>query len=304
MPWPEWCPSERARRRGRAVTFSRRGVAKPGADAYQPAMFCNTDICKRCGACVAECPFEVVVPDAQGFPGLRRAARKMCIGCGHCVAVCPVGALTLPELPVTPGLAPADCPPLPASQRLAPERAELFLTSRRSVRTYRPEPLGRAVLAGLLAVAAHAPSAHNRQPVRWVVSATPGRTRALAGMVVEHMAARGLFPGIQRHWAAGEDRVLRGAPHVAVATAPLDGLNPAEDCCAAAAYLELAAHARGLGACWAGFLMEAAREHPPLARALGVAPGHGVFAAIMLGKPRFRYRRVPLRRAPLVDWLE
>jgi nitroreductase/ferredoxin len=267
-------------------------------------MFCDTDLCKRCGACVAECPFEVVVADAEGVPSLRRAARKMCIGCGHCVAVCPVGALTLPEMPVTPEVGPGDCPPVMREARPAPEAAELFLASRRSVRTYRPEALDRATLEHLLAVASHAPSAHNRQPVRWVVSATPGRTRALAGLVVEHMTARGLFPGIQRHWAAGEDRVLRGAPHVAVATAPLDGLNPGEDCCAAAAYLELAAHARGLGACWAGFLMEAAREYPPLAEALGVAPGHGVFAAVILGRARFRYRRVPPRRAPRVDWLE
>jgi nitroreductase/NAD-dependent dihydropyrimidine dehydrogenase PreA subunit len=293
-----------ARRAGRGAAFSAPGLAKPGAGAYLPAMFCDIDLCRRCGACVAECPFEVVVPDGEGFPALRRAARKMCIGCGHCVAVCPVGALTLPEMPVTPEVGPGHCPPVPGGARPDPARAELFLASRRSVRTYRPEPLDRATLEHLLAVAAHAPSAHNRQPVRWIVSFSPGRTRALAGLVVEHMAARGLFPGLRRHWAAGEDRVLRGAPHVAVATAPLDGLNPAEDCCAAAAYLELAAHARGLGACWAGFLMEAAREYPPLAAALGVAPGHGVFAAIILGKARFRYRRVPPRRAPRVDWLE
>ena len=75
-----------------------------------------------------------------------------------------------------------------------------------------------------------------------------------------------------------------------------------EDCRAAAAYLELAAHARGLGACWPGFLMDAAQA-PPLAEALGVPEAYEVHAAIMLGHMKYRYRRIPKRNAPSATWL-
>lgn len=267
-------------------------------------MFCDTEKCKRCGSCHDECPFEVVVKDREGYPKLRPAARKMCIACGHCVAVCPVDALTLPEMPVTDRLAPEDCPPAPRSGRLPREQAEHFLATRRSIRTYKDTPLARAEIERLLAVAAHAPSAHNKQPVHWIVTADAARTREIAGLVVAFMEEVGVFPGIIKHWRKGEDRVLRGAPHVAVATAPVDGLNPQEDCCCAAAYLELAAHAGGYGACWAGFLVDAARESAPLRAALGVPEGREPYAALMLGHAKYRYRRIPRRNPPELTWLE
>ena len=40
---------------------------------------------------------------------------------------------------------------------------------RRSIRRYRPSPIGRAVIERLLFAATQAPSAHNRQPWRFAV---------------------------------------------------------------------------------------------------------------------------------------
>ncbi|WP_461211561.1 nitroreductase family protein [Desulfocurvus sp. DL9XJH121] len=267
-------------------------------------MFCNTDLCKQCGTCVAECPFEVVVEGKDGFPKLRPAAKKLCIGCGHCVAVCPVGALTLPELPVTAGIAPEDCPVVQRDLRVSDEQAAQFMRSRRSVRNYKDEPLPPDELAWLFRVAAQAPSAHNNQAITWSVTRTPVATRRLAGLTVEFMAREKLFPGIVRHWENGRDKILRGAPHVAVATAPTDSLNPCENASVATAYLELAAHARGLGACWAGFLMDAAKYYRPLRKAMGVADTHQVYAAVMLGRPRYRYGRIPRRKPADIVWLD
>ncbi|MEF2229375.1 MAG: 4Fe-4S binding protein, partial [Pseudodesulfovibrio sp.] len=67
-------------------------AGKAAADR-RGSMFADKDKCKRCGACAAECPYDLIVDDAEGFPKLRPAARKTCIACGHCVAVCPTGAL-------------------------------------------------------------------------------------------------------------------------------------------------------------------------------------------------------------------
>lgn len=54
------------------------------------------------------------------------------------------------------------------------------LLSRRSIRIYRDDPVSIELVNQLLTVAGQAPSAHNRQPWRWVVVATPTARIALA----------------------------------------------------------------------------------------------------------------------------
>jgi len=267
-------------------------------------MFADKEKCKRCGACFAECPYDLIVEDREGFPKLRLAARKTCIACGHCVAVCPAEAITLPEMPVADSLGPDQCIPLLKDLRLTPEQADQFLCSRRSIRSYKDKPIPEEVVGQLLEVSCFAPSAKNGQPARWIVTRTPESTRRLAELTVEFMAINNVFPGVIRNWEKGIDKILHGAPHVAVAHAPEDGFNPAEDCSLAAAYLELAAHAHGLGACWAGFLMEAAEGYHPIREMLGLPEGHGIYAALMLGYPRFRFGRIPPRRDVEITWLD
>jgi len=267
-------------------------------------MFADKEKCKQCGACFVECPYDLIVKDREDYPKIRLAAKKTCIGCGHCVAVCPTEAITLPEMPVVQSLSPDQCAPLLKDLRLAPEQAEQFLRGRRSIRSYKDKLVPNEVLGQLLDVSRFAPSAKNGQPARWIVTRSAEATRKLAGLTVEFMAINNVFPGVIKNWEKGIDKILHGAPHVAVIHAAEDGLNPAEDCSLAAAYMELAAHAHGVGACWAGFLMEAAEGYHPIREMLRVPEGHGIYAALMLGYPKYRYQRIPRRRDVEVTWLD
>jgi len=267
-------------------------------------MFADKEICKRCGACFDECPYQLIVKDKEDFPKLRLAAKKTCIACGHCVAVCPVSAITLPDMPVTPELTPEDCPPVARNMRVSAEQADQFLRSRRSIRSYKKKPIPDDTITELLDVSRFAPSAKNGQPARWIVTRTPEATRKLAELTVEFIAINNVFPGVVKNWEKGIDMILHGAPHVAIVHASEDGYHPAEDCSLAAAYLELAAHSRGIGACWAGFLMEAAEGYHPIREMLGVPEGHGIYAALMLGYPKYRYPRIPRRRDVEVRWID
>ncbi len=267
-------------------------------------MFADKDLCKRCGGCAAECPYQLIVEDKEGFPKLRLAARKTCIACGHCVAVCPVQAITLPELPVTPELTPEQCGEVARDLKVSPEMADQFLMSRRSIRTYKDKLIPRETIEELLSVATFAPSAKNGQPAQWIVTSTPEVTQELVEHTVHYMAINNVVPGVIKNWKKGIDMILHGAPHVAIAHASEDGFHPAEDCSLAAAYLELAAHARGIGACWAGFLMEAAEGCRDLRDRLQIPEGHGVYAALMLGYPKYRYPRIPRRWDAKVKWLD
>jgi len=122
--------------------------------------------------------------------------------------------------------------------------------------------------------------------------------------VVNWFNENSYFPGVVKAWKDGRDMVLRGAPHVAIAHAPANGnmLKPTEDCAIAISYLELAAHAHGIGACWSGFLANGANDYQPLVEALGLPEDHKVYGALMLGYPKFRYRRIPLREPAKIEW--
>jgi nitroreductase len=100
----------------------------------------------------------------------------------------------------------------------------------------------------------------------------------------------------------GSDRICRGAPHLVVAHGRQANRAAPAACIIGLAYLELAAFARGLGTCWAGYFSAAASLWAPLQQALALPEGHTSFGAMMVGKARFAYRRLPRRRKARITW--
>jgi len=95
--------------------------------------------------------------------------------------------------------------------------------------------------------------------------------------------------------------VLRGAPQLIIAHG--QALPPTQTACVIAlTYLELAAFAQGLGACWAGYFNAAATFYPPMQQALALPEGHQSFGAMMVGYPKFQYHRLPLRNEAKITW--
>jgi nitroreductase/NAD-dependent dihydropyrimidine dehydrogenase PreA subunit len=264
--------------------------------------------CKRDGFCVAECPVSIIeMKTDEAFPSPVKGAEGLCINCGHCVAVCPHAALSLKTM------RPEDCPPVRKELLSTPEHAEHFLRVRRSIRNYKDKPVDRPTLLKLIDMARYAPSGHNSQPVHWRVVEGADQLRRLAGLVTDWMrvmmkshpeiAVPMHFDAVVAAWERGRDRVLRGAPQLIVAhgVQALTSAQPAA--IIALTYLELAAPSLGLGACWAGYFNAAANFYPPLAEALGLPAGHQSFGAMMVGYPKYPYRRLPLRDEPKISWM-
>lgn len=266
----------------------------------------DQDKCQKDGICSAVCPLGLIAWQKGDHPRPIPEAEDLCIACGHCVAACPHGALDHRDM------ASAACPPLRPELALDPQQVEHFLRSRRSIRVYRDQAPPRETIAELIRLASHAPSGHNIQPTHWLVLSQREELQRLAGMVIAWMQVvkeknRALFDLLHMdrviaRWQAGEDVILRGAPTLVVAHAPKEERTAPPACTIALAYLELAAPAFGLGACWAGYFNAAASTYPPLADALRLPQGHGTFGAMMLGYPKHRYHRLPLRRPPRITW--
>lgn len=267
----------------------------------------DPDKCKRDGICVAVCPASLVREGEDGMPVPLAGREQHCIACGHCVSACPTGALSHSLIPER-GLIPIN-----RDLGLSPEQLRQFFMSRRSIRVYKDKDLPRETIAGLIEIASHAPSGHNAQPVEWIVLDGRAKVEALLEVVVEWMRseveaktelARMLnLAGAVRAYGKGKDVICRGAPHVVCAHVPTDsGITPLYDGIIALAHLDLAANGMGLGTCWAGYLGFAAADKG-VRDFLGLPGNREPAYFMLLGEPRYRYRLMPPRKDPAIDWI-
>ncbi len=263
--------------------------------------------CKRDGICVAECPLRLLeLKETSPTPTPIEGAEQTCIRCGHCVAVCPHGALSLSEMKT------GDCPPVKKDMLLNTRQVEHFLRSRRSIRTYLEKEIEPDKLAKLINVARYAPTGSNSQQVKWLVVGSRAGVHKMAGMVVDlirnmiaekhPMTERYRMPGMIKAWESGLDPICRGAAGLVITHAPKDYLMAKTDSTIALTFLDLAAPSFGLGTCWAGFFMIAASQWPPLQKALALPEGNDCFGAMMIGYPKYKYHRLPLRKEADISW--
>jgi len=209
-------------------------------------------------------------------------------------------------------MTPEQCPEIRQALFPSYEQLDHFLRGRRSTRNFRNQPVEHEALASLLQTASFAPSGHNSQPVHWLVIEHRAEVTRLSAMVINWMreaiektpeiAGAFHFDRVVAAWERGQDRVLRGAPHLIVAHGDASQRASQPACIIALTHLELAATARGLGVCWAGYFNTAANQYRPLMDALELPAGHQTFGALMIGHRKYQYVRVPLRNEPRVRW--
>ena len=143
------------------------------------------------------------------------------------------------------------------------------IRTRRSVRSFKPDPVPDEVLAQVLDAARLAPSACNKQPWHFIVVRDPAKRRGLA-QAAAGQAFVGEAPVVllccgqryrDRYCWIGTDMYL-------------------VDCAIAIDHLTLAARNEGLGTCWVG-----AFDHGEVRRVVKVADDYDVIMLVPLGYP-------------------
>jgi nitroreductase/ferredoxin len=269
--------------------------------------YIDPEKCNRDGICVEACGRRLIkMEEADLVPTLIADAEELCVNCGHCVAVCPSGALSHHTMK------PEDCPQIRKELIIDLEEAEQFLRSRRSIRNYRDKPVERDKLNKLIQVSGYAPSAHNARPVHFLVIEDKAEVRRLSGLVVDWMRmtikedsalAKGLhLDWVVGLWDGGKDPICNNAPHLVITHAAENSPMAQVDCILALAYAEFIALPLGLGTTWAGYVMAATIFYPPLTEALNLPESQKCFGVIMVGYPKLKFVRMPLRNPPAVAW--
>ncbi len=259
----------------------------------------DAEMCIHCGQCARDCVASIITMD-EGIPSITPAREEKCLQCLHCLAVCPVGAISIlgktPEnsLPLKGMLPPAD-------------QMERLLKGRRSIRHYKQENVDPSVLARLMEITMHAPTAKNVQALQFTLVDNIETMHAIREATYkglrERMDGEGLPAGMEafgtmvKLWERrGTDIIFRNAPHMLWVTTPVTGPAPTVDPVIALSYFELMAASLGIGSVWCGYANWTLSQCvPSMKTRLGIPEDHTNGYVIMFGLPDVRYFRTVQR---------
>jgi nitroreductase len=238
----------------------------------------------------------MIIAMTDGYPAIAPEKEGACYKCQHCLAICPTGAVSIL------GLNPTGSRPLIGGFP-DPDKLEILMKGRRSVRRYKDENLDPVLLQRLLEVAWHAPTGVNSRQVRFTVVDDKEKMAALRAEVMTGLTRlvreNALPEGMQFYadfismWEErGFDVIFRGAPHLLVTSVPKNVPTPLPDCLIAMSYFELFAQANGVGTVWNGLAKWAINDLLPETRVrLGIPEDHLIGYCMAFGTPAVDFAR-------------
>ncbi|MDK2832969.1 MAG: hypothetical protein PWR29_730 [Methanolobus sp.] len=266
----------------------------------------DPDTCSKCGTCLHICPLGLILKGEDSTPFMPDEVGAFCSKCGNCEAFCPEGAI-YPEYSTRYPEISED-----VKQGITPGALGIYMRQRRSVRNYQVKLVDRETIEEILDIVRYSPSGMNNQPVHWLIIHDPAEVHKLTRITIDWMRnvlasdalhpLKPVIPSLIAAYESGKDPICRGAPHVAIAHAPAANPMAFTDSIIALSWLELAAPAFGLGACWAGFLKIAASSSQELKDELGLPEGHEVQYAMMFGYPEYKVYGIPGREPARISW--
>ncbi len=181
------------------------------------------------------------------------------------------------------------------------------IRSRRTVRSFTSESVSDRDLKELIDLAVLAPTGMNAQP--WAFTVVTSR-EALAWLdaTVLEMLRTSEETRAFREGGSGDFiddpaySAFYGAPALVVISGNAQGPSAAIDCQLAAENLFLAAHAKGLGTCYMGFLLMLGTNER-VRDLLRIPEGYAMMAAAVVGHPDKRPDGPPQRIAPRTEWV-
>ena len=181
------------------------------------------------------------------------------------------------------------------------------LKSRRTVRSYTAEPVHEQDLQELIDLAVLAPTGMGAQPWAFTVVTSPETMRQVNAIVLETLRSPQMqqllsMEGLQEWINRPDADILYGAPALVAISGNTKAPSTTIDCQLAAENLFLAAHAKGLGTCYMGFLAMAA-ENPQLQKCLRIPEGHRLLAAAVIGHPAVPPEGPPKRNPARIEWV-
>lgn len=253
----------------------------------------NKDKCIKCGACADVCPKYVI---EIGTNGPQEKTPNTCVQCGHCVAVCPTSAIDNQYAPLDKQVY------IKNNHSFDEKNVYEFIRSRRSTRCYKQDRVPKDTILKLLDIARFAPTGGNSQGISYLVISDKEKLKQISEITItwmeQQIASNHSYSFyseiIDAFRKNGKDTILRDAPNLILALSPKDfGSTGYVNARYTLTYAELFAPTLRLGTCWAGLLENCMfSQYMPLLKVLDIPKNKMVVGAIMMGYPKYSYKRL------------
>lgn len=249
--------------------------------------------CTECGTCVHIC-----IRNTFRFKDgtLVTKGDDKCVECMHCAIACPQGAINVNGRKNT-GIKPAFI----ESEEFSSALRDLYM-SRRSYRYFAEEQVPTEIVMETLNLTAWAASTKNEHPVGFYVLEGKNEIDTLMGCVLSYLDATGKSPEIRYNLNHNGLNSVTGTAKTLVLAYADSGLNPHTDCVIAMEQAELMLQSRGIGTCWAGYLVNFMNEIPKLREHFNVPEERTFYAALMIGYPTENFLEIPDRALPNIEY--
>lgn len=246
--------------------------------------------CIGCGLCVEDCVASHLVLNS----GKAVIREGMCIECGHCFAICPQNAVEMVRQDTS------DCREAVSMETIDSDTLLEAMKSRRSIRSFRAEPVPKESLAKILEAGRFSPTGSNAQDVCFTILGS--RQDAIEKECVAlFRKGQNLASGILRFLKNTQidDRFFfKGAPLVIV----ISGKGEV-NASLASSYMELMAESCGLGVLYSGFFILCCRLSGKILKMLELPAGCKPVTCMVIGVPAVKYQRQVPRKELNVNQL-
>ncbi len=281
-------------------------------------------LCKKCKVCFEVCP-NVIFQMNNNHTSVKPERIELCLLCGQCMAACPEKAIQVEGLDYN-----KDFFDLPETIN----SFNSLIQSRRSIRSFKDIPVPKDILEQIINAITYAPPSFPPlkteitviQDKQLIKDALPhminlydklmqGLRNPIAKHIIRRKVGKERLRVIHNHIvpmfniklpfmkAGTEDAITRNAPTMILFHANKQSENYATDIYIALAYALLKAHTLGLGATAIDLIPPAIEKTPVLKQMFKIPKENEVVASIILGYPKFKYRRAIQRKLKSITWI-
>jgi ferredoxin len=284
-------------------------------------------VCTDCALCVAICPAGILSRDENKKIYFRADRVDICIKCGHCMAMCESGAIQIEGLSYEKNFR-----PLPQTT-LDNEAFMNFLMTRRSVRFFKDKPVPAELLQKIVDSLSTAPFGVDPDNVeitvvndkKMIEKAWPYMSKMyiqlakalktpLVGWLIQrfiHKEAREtlndfIVPHIDKGLydsSKGIDDITRSAPAMILFHGRKEAGEHTVDANIYITYAMLAAHSLGLGATIIGLIGPPINQNKDLRKMFKIPEGNEVVETLIVGYPKYSFKRAIVRPRTKVTWI-
>jgi nitroreductase len=270
----------------------------------------NLERCTKCLKCEKDCPSNAITIETGEIS-------NSCIHCGHCVAICP-------EMAVRPDFGDVF---LLQPHTVTPKDFRNLTSGIRSCRSYLAKDVPDAVLLQLVENMKHYPSASNARPLQISIVRSKEKVKLLNDLTAEALIR--LFSLVCSPWISpfirifapsinikklkrykelfierqktNDSQICHHAPAVLLFHGESSKTGMAEaDANIWATYTSIFANTLGLGTCFNGFIVKAMEKKSKLNPQFKVPANHQVYASLLVGYPKVKFRNETSRQSPIV----